>query len=152
VSELHVKTGPAAGLRVTVEGEVILGRKGADLDLDDQQVSRRHAAVRDDGRSVEIEDLGSRNGTWLDGRRVAGTVTIDTDTDLQIGDTTIAIVGVTREPDRRAAPPLTPSTPFAPSSSRRASGVATRLYGPAALTFAVILFTAIALVVYFAAR
>jgi hypothetical protein len=30
--------------------------------------------------------------------------------------------------------------------------VATRLYGPAALTFAVILFTAIALVVYFAAR
>lgn len=41
--------------------EVLAGRAG---------VSRRHAAVRARGRTMTVWDLGSTNGTWLDGRRL----------------------------------------------------------------------------------
>jgi adenylate cyclase len=43
----------------------------ADLPILDQGVSRRHAELRADGRGVEVRDLGSRNGTFLNGRRVS---------------------------------------------------------------------------------
>lgn len=38
---------------------------------DQNTVARRHAAVTVEGEGVRIRDLGSTNGTWLDGRRVA---------------------------------------------------------------------------------
>ncbi|MYS22737.1 FHA modulated ABC efflux pump with fused ATPase and integral membrane subunits [Streptomyces sp. DvalAA-14] len=44
-----------------------------DVVLDDARVSWRHATVRRDGRSWVIEDLGSTNGTFLQGRRVQRT-------------------------------------------------------------------------------
>ncbi|WP_242346982.1 diguanylate cyclase [Anaeromyxobacter terrae] len=51
--------------------EVVIGRReDADLRIVDEAVSRRHAAVRVEGAAVVIRDLGSANGTWVDGRRV----------------------------------------------------------------------------------
>lgn len=47
-------------------GETILGR---DL-INTPDVSRRHARVVVEGDQVTIEDLGSKNGTWIDGRRI----------------------------------------------------------------------------------
>ncbi|MCB9764192.1 MAG: FHA domain-containing protein [Alphaproteobacteria bacterium] len=63
------------GRRVLIdEGqEVMLGR-GADVFgddvLDDDRLSRRHARVSRDGRTVVVEDQASRNGTTVNGRRV----------------------------------------------------------------------------------
>lgn len=49
-------------------GQVVLGsREDTDFRLDDPYVSRRHAAIRVDARGARIEDLGSTNGTWVDG-------------------------------------------------------------------------------------
>jgi len=54
------------------EGETILGRSSqATLFIDDVSVSRRHARMVVDGPSVVVEDLGSKNGTTVNGERIA---------------------------------------------------------------------------------
>ncbi|WP_242395238.1 GGDEF domain-containing protein [Anaeromyxobacter oryzisoli] len=63
--------GEAAGLRVALEGEVVLGRDAAcEVALEADDVSRRHARVVPDGAGHRVVDLGSTNGTWLNGREV----------------------------------------------------------------------------------
>src|SRR6266700_3563136 len=65
--------GPAqfATFALPVRGEVLLGRGGtADVSLDDARASRRHARLRMGDDQVELEDLGSANGTRLRGRRL----------------------------------------------------------------------------------
>ena len=48
------------------EGDNVLGRTGQDVVvLDSPTVSRHHAVVRVSGDRATIEDLGSKNGTWL---------------------------------------------------------------------------------------
>ncbi|MGV9315649.1 FtsK/SpoIIIE domain-containing protein [Streptomyces sp. NPDC003691] len=71
--QLHVVSGPdAGGVHLLHGGPVGIGRSAdADVPLDDPDVSRLHCAVTvaDDGR-VTVADLGSTNGTTLDGRAV----------------------------------------------------------------------------------
>ncbi|HEX9187711.1 MAG TPA: winged helix-turn-helix domain-containing protein, partial [Vicinamibacteria bacterium] len=48
------------------EGENVLGREGGvTVRIDAPSVSRRHACIRVDGAQVTIEDLGSKNGTFV---------------------------------------------------------------------------------------
>lgn len=52
-------------------GETVLGRDdGCDVVLQDRSVSRRHAVVAVRAASATIRDLGSRNGTWVNGARI----------------------------------------------------------------------------------
>ena len=62
MATLVVTSGPAAGQRLEITGEIVIGREG-DLDVKDEEVSRRHAAIRPGAQGIEIEDLGSTNGT-----------------------------------------------------------------------------------------
>jgi hypothetical protein len=70
---LHVVAGPdAGGVHFLHGGRIHIGRSAdADIPLDDPDVSRLHCAVTvtEDGR-VSVADLGSTNGTTLDGTRV----------------------------------------------------------------------------------
>jgi hypothetical protein len=72
-TQLHVVAGPdAGGVHLLHGGEIRVGRSAdADVPLDDPDVSRLHCAVTvaADGR-VAVADLGSTNGTLLDGTRV----------------------------------------------------------------------------------
>ncbi|WP_093772928.1 FHA domain-containing protein [Streptomyces sp. yr375] len=72
-ARLHVVAGPdAGGVHLLHGGQVRVGRSAdADVPLDDPDVSRLHCAVTlsPDGR-VTVADLGSTNGTTLDGTRV----------------------------------------------------------------------------------
>ncbi|NJP53435.1 FHA domain-containing protein [Streptomyces sp. SBST2-5] len=72
-TRLHVVAGPdAGGVHLLHGGEIRIGRSAdADVPLDDPDVSRLHCAVTvaPDGR-VSVADLGSTNGTTLDGRRI----------------------------------------------------------------------------------
>ena len=52
---------------------IVVGREPpSDVCIDDARLSRRHVrfAVTEDLAKVEVEDLGSRNGTWVGGRRI----------------------------------------------------------------------------------
>lgn len=52
-------------------GRHLVGRQpGAAVPLADSRVSRRHAEIHVDGRGVRVQDLGSTNGTFVDGERV----------------------------------------------------------------------------------
>ena len=67
------------------KGTVVLGR-GADADirLDDELVSRKHCSLTFDGKNVTVQDLGSTNGTFVDGNQVTKMV-LDSDNRLQLG-------------------------------------------------------------------
>jgi DNA-binding winged helix-turn-helix (wHTH) protein len=68
------------------EGGNLLGRdERADIPLDSISVSRRHARIEvRQGRAV-LEDLGSRNGTWVGGRRVGQPVDLLDGDDIRVG-------------------------------------------------------------------
>ncbi len=57
------------------EGHNLIGRESrAAVHLDHPSVSRRHALLRIECRKATVEDLASRNGTFLDGHRINGVV------------------------------------------------------------------------------
>jgi NHLM bacteriocin system ABC transporter ATP-binding protein len=65
-----------ATLEIAVKGgSATLGRDDScTVAIDDPDISRRHARIEFKGQGFEVVDLGSRNGTWIDGRRVDGPV------------------------------------------------------------------------------
>jgi pSer/pThr/pTyr-binding forkhead associated (FHA) protein len=155
---LRFTAGPLAGRRVEVASALVLGRQAADLVIEDPQVSRRHASVRPAGDTLEVEDHGSRNGTWVNGARVDGTARLAPGDRVRVGDTTFEVEGpavraAPTEASPRPVPP--PPLPFDPSPQRpprRRSGVASRRLTPTLLSFGTVVVTAIALVWYFAMR
>ncbi len=94
MASLWVISGSRAGQSVGVTGELIIGRENADLTVDDAQVSRRHAAVRLKGRHLEVEDLGSANGTFVNGTRIEDPVTIGGGAKIRVGQTEFEVRGV----------------------------------------------------------
>ncbi|GGP77400.1 FtsK/SpoIIIE domain-containing protein [Streptomyces abikoensis] len=96
-ARLHVVSGPdAGGVHLLHGGEVRVGRSSsADIPLDDPDVSRLHCAVtlEDDG-TVTLHDLGSTNGTTLDGAPVDGTaVPLAPGALLRVGESTLSLYG-----------------------------------------------------------
>jgi len=69
---LLVQRGPNAGSQFWLESPLTrVGRHGdSEVFLDDITVSRRHAEIRRGDQGYEITDVGSLNGTYLDGRRI----------------------------------------------------------------------------------
>jgi two-component system, cell cycle response regulator len=64
-------SGVAAGLRVALDGEVVLGRdRSCEVPLEADDVSRRHARIVPDGGGHVLVDLGSTNGTFVNGVEV----------------------------------------------------------------------------------
>ena len=92
---LAISTGDQAGNRVEVTQEqFIVGRgDGCDLVLRDWNVSRRHAYFRrlGDG-SLELRDLGSSNGTFVNGHKVSE-IMLSGGEQVQFGDTVLHVVG-----------------------------------------------------------
>jgi pSer/pThr/pTyr-binding forkhead associated (FHA) protein len=58
--------------RWEISGEpLVVGRNGrAQISIEDDGISRRHFLIVRDGEDYVIKDLSSRNGTWVEGRRV----------------------------------------------------------------------------------
>jgi hypothetical protein len=69
---LVVRRGPNAGSTFALDAPVTtIGRHpDSDLFLDDITVSRRHAVIRRSPEGYELGDVGSLNGTYLDGERI----------------------------------------------------------------------------------
>lgn len=61
---------PAGSYRI-VRGETVLGRGDeAHIAIDDEKISKTHCRIRVDGPVLTITDLGSRNGTSVNDRRI----------------------------------------------------------------------------------
>jgi DNA segregation ATPase FtsK/SpoIIIE, S-DNA-T family len=96
--ELALVAGPRAGRAHRLDGDhLVVGRDPAcDVHLDDPTVSLRHVELeRDHDRGgFTVRDLGSSNGTWIDGRPVSGTAHLAVGGLLRLG----AVHAVVRTP------------------------------------------------------
>ena len=88
---LTIRSGRDLGRTIRVVGDrIVLGRdESCDFVVDDAKVSRRHISLdlRADGR-VELRDLGSSNGTFVNGSRV-DTALLEGTVQIQLGDTVL---------------------------------------------------------------
>jgi len=74
------------------EQPLVVGRGDAvDAYLEDESASRRHAVILREKDNYVIEDLGSQNGTWLDGRRVL-TARLYHNAQIQVGRTRLVFL------------------------------------------------------------
>lgn len=106
---LEVVSGPALGSRMLLDGgELTLGRAetGQGSLGEDPELSRRHAHIRRlASGGLEIEDLGSSNGTLVNGEKVAGRTPLSDGDEIAVGGTVLKVLGAAPEetPVRRPA-------------------------------------------------
>jgi pSer/pThr/pTyr-binding forkhead associated (FHA) protein len=84
---LRQVSGPGAPRTFPLTGDrVTIGRsESADITVDSQQLSRTHAVLEKTAEGYTCRDLGSANGTWVEGVKVVSAVLRDDDT-VQLGD------------------------------------------------------------------
>ena len=72
--QLIMRSGPTPGAAYTLEGDQItIGRDSTNgIAINDAEISRRHARLTFQGGKYILEDLGSTNGTFVNGQRLAG--------------------------------------------------------------------------------
>jgi pSer/pThr/pTyr-binding forkhead associated (FHA) protein/predicted lipid-binding transport protein (Tim44 family) len=90
---LEVVEGPQAGLGLDLEGPVIVGRSSARATfvLKDSEASRRHASLIPQGQSVNVQDLGSTNGTFVNDERIDERRMVGVGDRLRIGTSVIEV-------------------------------------------------------------
>src|SRR3954468_3058123 len=88
---LEVVSGPGAGQSLELSEEIVVGREDAGLVIDDPEISRRHARVSPVDGGVMVEDLGSTNGTFVNGERAEAPVTLKESAMIRVGTTEIAV-------------------------------------------------------------
>jgi pSer/pThr/pTyr-binding forkhead associated (FHA) protein len=88
---LTVESGPLKGGRFTVKPPCTIGRKNSDLILDDRFISRRHAELKIVENILTIEDLGSKNGTMVNGETVTKKRLITPNDLIFIGSTKLRV-------------------------------------------------------------
>ena len=105
---LKVISGPAAGQTLAIDAEIVVGREGADVTIDDAEMSRRHTALRPVDGGVEVEDLGSLNGTFVDGNRIDAPTTLSASAVVKMGTSEIELeIEPAAEPEPIAQPDVT---------------------------------------------
>ena len=90
---LMVADGPQAGVGATLVDEPVIIGRGSDcqIRLDDDYSSTRHSRLFQSEGQWWVEDLGSTNGTYLDGQRVTRPVPAEIGGSIRIGRTTLNI-------------------------------------------------------------
>jgi DNA-binding winged helix-turn-helix (wHTH) protein len=80
------------GRAVLAQGEHVLGREpGLEISLDSTTVSRRQALIRVEGDEAAIEDLGSKNGTYVGGKKIRGAATMKDRDVVKVGPATLTL-------------------------------------------------------------
>jgi pSer/pThr/pTyr-binding forkhead associated (FHA) protein len=102
---LHVQSGKHAGKKVKLlPGELIIGRdEAAKLRIASSDVSRQHCKLVVTEDSVTVVELGSRNGTFIDGVPIHKTQVLESGSTLTVGPMTFRLEGgaaPTRKPDK----------------------------------------------------
>jgi pSer/pThr/pTyr-binding forkhead associated (FHA) protein len=136
---LEVVAGKALGMSILVDDELLIGRhaEGAGRLAEDEEISRSHARLSlDRSGFCAIEDLGSTNGTYVNGLRIKGPQTLSEGDTVEVGGTTLVVrdlpalrtgSSVTPRPGTRTTGRLTAS---ATDSQLTPTTVGPRLHAP----------------------
>ena len=88
---LAVTAGPELGRsEVLSKARVIIGRKGAEFALNDPEISRHHCMLEFRERQVNLKDLDSTNGTFLEEERVRAAILQD-GSEFRVGSSTLRL-------------------------------------------------------------
>lgn len=104
--QLVLKSGPNAGLAYPLEGDLIsIGRDASNmLVVNDPEVSRRHARIYRQGERYFIEDLGSTNGTAVNGIRLESAHALQAGELITLGENThLLFEAIELDPDATLA-------------------------------------------------
>ena len=87
ITKLIVATGKSAGRAILIKRNTLLIGRAEDCDVRplSEDVSRRHCAVHVGPADVWVEDLGSRNGTFVNGERITGKVKVASGDLVRVG-------------------------------------------------------------------
>jgi pSer/pThr/pTyr-binding forkhead associated (FHA) protein len=121
---LHCIAGAIAGQRIAVpDGGLDLGRSPDNhVVITDDGVSRFHARLLYDNGALWLQDAGSRNGIFVNDKRLTGHRALKVGDEIRIAEHTFK---VTWDDDTPAAPPRPPVTPEPPPSKSTSGGDAT---------------------------
>ncbi len=88
---LTVLSGPAKGdVHKLQQPRVVLGRKGADIPLNDPEISRHHCLLEVRDKYINLKDLDSTNGTFFEDERVRAAM-LQHGTEFRVGDSLIRV-------------------------------------------------------------
>jgi pSer/pThr/pTyr-binding forkhead associated (FHA) protein len=145
---LKVVAGNASGSSIPLEQELVIGRStpGVGSLGGDSEISRVHARVHHDASGqLTVEDLGSTNGTFVNGNRISSPTPLRPGDQLRVGQTTLTVEGGAAEgatavgqpipaavaapppaaaavPPTQPLPPAQPPQAFPPPSARQGGG------------------------------
>ena len=89
---VFVRSESQAGQSYVIKDALTLGRSpDADVLLDDPYASEFHLRLVSEDNRLTLHDLGSTNGTYLNGRRVTNPVVLSKSDSLQVGKTVIEV-------------------------------------------------------------
>lgn len=119
--QLIMRTGPTPGATFTLEGDQLtIGRDSTnEIVVNDAEVSRRHARLTFQGGKYVLEDLGSTNGTFVNGQRLAGPRVLKAGEVVSLGEQIVLVYEVTSFD--AGATMVSPRAAAVPSASRPAT-------------------------------
>jgi DNA-binding winged helix-turn-helix (wHTH) protein len=108
----HMPTAGAPVCRLIWRGESIelpaglsvVGRdRGCVVHIDAESISRQHARLNVTSHEVSLEDLGSKNGTWVAAERISGRVVLTDGVSFRLGSETVRFeIGIDERPTKTA--------------------------------------------------
>jgi pSer/pThr/pTyr-binding forkhead associated (FHA) protein len=117
MARFEVVAGRAIGMSILLDDELLIGRHadGAGRLADDDEISRSHARISlDRSGFCAIEDLGSTNGTFVNGLRIAGPQTLSVGDTVELGGTTLVVRELPVPTSERALKAVHPQPTVAP--------------------------------------
>jgi len=95
--QLIMRSGPTPGASFILEGDQLtVGRDATnEIVINDAEISRRHARLTFQGGKYVLEDLGSTNGTFVNGQRLAGPRVLKAGEVVQFGEQIMLVFEVT---------------------------------------------------------
>ncbi len=119
-----MRSGPTPGVTFALEGDqLVIGRDASNnITINDAEISRKHSRLLFQGGKYVLEDLGSTNGTFVNGQRLAGPVVLKTGDVVSLGEQIVLMydvitvdVGATMVSSRQMAQAAAPQAAALPA-------------------------------------
>ena len=158
-----MRSGPTPGATYSLEGDQItIGRDSNNgVVINDSEISRKHARLTFQGGKYVLDDLGSTNGTFVNGQRLVGPVVLKAGDVVSLGEQIVLMfdalsvdAGATMVAARKGAPaPVAPPAPVAaaappPSNATPAAPAKQRSWLPLVIGIGILLLICLCVVVF----
>ena len=103
-----MRSGPTPGVTFPLEGDqLIIGRDSSNgVAINDAEISRKHSRLSFQGGKYVLEDLGSTNGTFVNGQRLAGPVVLKPGDVVSLGEQIVLMYdAINQDPGATIASP-----------------------------------------------